>query len=177
MGSSYAATCYALEELRAIDTRTRGRLLDVSPRQIKQKVVGQYQPSNWFGDVWLVTSKDEGMVLEGSRTDLVVFEVEEHIASGYVWQFSELVETGLAIKEDGRRPAVDEACIGGVVFRTVIAEAEPERGASGHVMLQERRPWDGSGRPLNSIQVDISFSGPVPAGLLPAQRAAALAAA
>ena len=45
------------------------------------------------------------MVLEGSRSDLVVVKMPEHASSGYVWQFGELVDAGLAIREDGRAPA------------------------------------------------------------------------
>ena len=177
IGSSYLATCYALEEIKAIDSHTSQKLRAFSRKKIKQQLIGLFQPENWHLDVWLITEKDHGTVLEGSRSDLVVFSFKEHASAGYIWQFGDLVDAGLEIRGDERKPMAGEAFIGGVVFRTVIAEPATAHGASGHVTLMESRPWAGSGEPLNSLELDVAFSGPVPVGLLPAQRAAELASA
>ena len=169
MGSSYSATIYALEEGKAIDASARERLLAVKPKSIKQFLVKPYEPENWYGDVWLVTDLDGGMVLEGSRTDLVVFKLEEHASAGYLWQLGDLIDAGLMIRADGRAANSDEDAVGGVVFRTVIAESNGE-GANGHVSLRELRPWQASGTPLQSVELEIDLSGPVSAGLLAKQR-------
>jgi Zn-dependent peptidase ImmA (M78 family) len=171
MGSSYAATCYALSECKGIDRPTCENLLKVKPKSIKQALAKPYEPDSWYGDVWLLTERDNGMVLEGSRADLVVVRMPEHASSGYVWQFGELVDAGLAIREDGRASEGSQH-VGGVVFRNVIAEALG--GASGHVNLREVRPWQPAGEPLNSMELEVDLSGPVPAGLLPVQREALL---
>ena len=173
MGSSFAATCYALLDCKGIDRSTCDKLMEVNKkkRTIKQSLAEPYTPDNWYGDVWLVTERDHGMVLEGSRSDLVVVKVQEHANSGYVWQFGELAEAGLAIREDGRASEGSQH-IGGVVFRTVIAEADGN--ANGHVCLREVRPWQAVGTPLNSVELDVDLSGPVAAGLLPVQREALL---
>ena len=170
MGSSYSATCYALAECNGIDRPTRDKLLKVKPKTIKQSLAKPYEPGSWYGDVWLVTERDSGMVLEGSRSDLVVLKFQEHASSGYVWQFGDLADAGLAIREDGRAASSGKQHIGGIVFRNVIAEAQD--GASGHVNLREMRPWQPAGKPLNSLELDVDLSGPVPAGLLPKQREA-----
>jgi Zn-dependent peptidase ImmA (M78 family) len=171
MGSSYTATCYALMECKGIDRPTCEKLLKAKKKSIKQSLAKPYEPKNWYGDVWLVTERDNGMVLEGSRSDLVVVKMPEHANSGYVWQFGELVDAGLAIRDDGRAGEGSQH-IGGVVFRTVIAEAQD--GAGGHVNLREMRPWQPAGEPLNSMELEVDLSGPVPAGLLPVQREALL---
>lgn len=163
MGSSFSATCYALADCKGIDRPTCERLLKIKPKVIKQSLVKPYEPATWYGDVWLVTERDNGMVLEGSRSDLVVLRFHEHASSGYVWQFGELADAGLAIREDGRAGASGKQHIGGVVFRTVIAEAED--GAAGRVRLREVRPWQAAGEPIQSLELDINLSGPVPAGL------------
>lgn len=106
MGSSYSATCYALRESAAVDRSTCEKLLKVKPKAIKQSLVKPYEPAAWYGDVWLVTERDHGMVLQGSRSDLVVLKFQEHSGSGYVWQFEDLADTGLAIRDDGRRAAM-----------------------------------------------------------------------
>ncbi len=172
MGSSYSATCYALAECGGIDRSTRDKLLGVKPKAIKQSLVKSYEPEHWRGDVWLITERDNRMVLEGSRSDLVVLKFLEHAGSGYVWQFGDLVDADLSIVEDGRASESSDQHIGGVVFRTVVAEAQD--GASGHVNLREVRPWQTTGKPLQSLELDVDLSGPVPAGLHPAQLEEAL---
>lgn len=173
MGTSFPATCYALMDCKGIDDTAREKLMESNKkkRAMKQSLSHPYKPENWYGDVWVVTEKDNGMVLEGSHSDLVVVKVQEHASSGYVWQFGELAKAGLAIREDGRESGVEQN-LGGVVFRTVIAEADGN--ASGHVSLREVRPWLPSGTPLNSVNLDVDLSGPVSAGLLSLQREALL---
>ncbi len=177
MGSSYSATCYALADCKGIDATTCTHLLDVKPKTIKQRLVKPFQPEKWYGDVWVVTERDGGMVLEGSRADLVVVKLQEHASSGYLWQFGDLIDAGLEIVGDAREADGDEQHIGGVVFRTVIAESQRDGGASGHVHLREVRPWQPTGASLHSLELDVNLAGPVPAGLLPAQREALLVAA
>lgn len=173
MGTSYSATCYALLDCKGIDQPTCDNLLEINKkkRAMKQSLANPYVPSNWYGDVWVVTERDNGMVLEGSHSDLVVVKVQEHASSGYVWQFGELAKGGLTIRDDCRANEGDDH-IGGIVFRTVIAEANGT--GSGHVSLREVRPWQANGTPLNSMELDVDLSGPVAAGLLRVQREALL---
>jgi predicted secreted protein len=168
MGTSYIAACYALAQHNAITHDTCADLVAIEPKSIKQLLAHPYVPENWRRDVWLVTENDNGLVLEGSRNDLVVMRFQEHSSSGYVWQFGDLVDAGLDIKKDGRTTEQGKEHFGGVVFRTVIAE--PQDGASGHVQLREVRPWQKKVAPLHSIDLDVELSGPVRPGLLAAQR-------
>jgi Zn-dependent peptidase ImmA (M78 family) len=174
MGSSYSATCYALGEYNAIDRSARDKLLQVRPKAIKQSLVTTLEPEHWRGDIWVVTERDNGLVLEGSRSDLVVLKFLEHSGSGYVWQFGDLMDAGMSIIEDGRASIASDQHIGGVVFRTVIAEPQAEEGVTGHVNLRELRPWQLKGVPLNSLELDLDLSGPVPDGPHPIQRKADL---
>ncbi len=177
MGSSYTATCYAIEQAKGIDAWTRERLLKVKPKAIKQSLVSPYERETWYGDVWLVTDRDHGMLLEGGRSDLVVLQVEEHPSSGYRWQFGDLTDAGLSINADDRMSRTGEEHVGGVVMRTLMAEPRAGQGARGHVHLREIRPWQPEAEPLRSLELDIDLSGPVQTGLLPAQREILLSAA
>ncbi|MGC4004074.1 MAG: ImmA/IrrE family metallo-endopeptidase [Pirellulales bacterium] len=176
MGTSYQATCYALLDCKGIDRRACDKLLESGRKKsaMKQALAKPYIPHNWYGDVWIVTERDNGMVLEGSHSDLVVIKVQEHASSGYVWQFGELAKAGLAIRNDGHASQEGEH-IGGIVFRTVIAEADGY--GSSHVSLREVRPWQTNGTPLHSMELDVNLSGPVEAGLLYIQRQELLEAA
>ena len=56
--------------------------------------------------MWLITERDDGLLLEGSRSDLVVINVLEHSGSGYLWRIDDLAAVGLAVVSDGRhRPS------------------------------------------------------------------------
>ncbi len=174
LGASYAATCHALLSSRAIDRSAYDDLVDVKPREIKKRLLDPYEPENYKGDVWLITERDDGLLLEGSRSDLVVINVLEHSGSGYLWRIEDLAAVGLAVVSDGRTDPHEKDTVGGMVFRTVVAKSEA--GAIGHVNLREVRPWMASD-PLRSLNLEVDFTGPVPAGLLPAQREALLGVA
>lgn len=176
MGASYPATCYALLDCKGIDQKTCDSLLksNKKKREMKKSLASPFVPTNWYGDVWVVTERDGGTILEGSHSDLVVVKLQEHASSGYVWQFGELANVGLTVQEDWRA-GEDNENIGGVVFRTVIAEADGT--GSGQASLQEARPWQANAEPLNALDLDVDMSGPMAAGLLPLQREALLEAA
>ncbi|WP_420636609.1 protease inhibitor I42 family protein [Candidatus Palauibacter sp.] len=177
MGSSYTATCYAVEQAKGIDARTRRSLIKVKPKAIKQSLVSPYKRGTWYGDVWLVTDRDDGMLLEGGRSDLMVLQVEEHPSSGYLWRFGDLTEAGLTVTADDRASRAGKEHIGGVVMRRVMAEPGAGEGARGRVQFRETRPWQPEAEPLSSLELDIDLSGPVRTGLLPAQRETLLSVA
>lgn len=169
MGSSYSATVYALSNYKVLDAITIGKLQQITPKQIKQHLAQELQPKNWYGDIWLITDKDQGLYVEGSRSDFVIIDLTEHAASGYLWQFDQLADAGLVIRRDQRINGHNED-LGGVVQRIVTAEAaEKQEGVRGRLNLQEVRPWNPKETILNSIELDIDFMGPVRQGLHPAQ--------
>jgi Zn-dependent peptidase ImmA (M78 family) len=174
LGASYAATCHALHSSKVIDRSAYDDLVDVKPREIKRRLLDPYEPDNYKCDVWLITERDDGLLLEGSRSDLVVINVVEHSGSGYLWRIEDLAAVGLAVVSDGRNDPHERDTVGGMVFRTVVAKSEA--GAIGHVNLREVRPWMASD-PLRSLNLEVDFTGPVPAGLLQAQREALLGVA
>jgi Zn-dependent peptidase ImmA (M78 family) len=168
MGVSFSAMCYALQRHRAIDYNTTSELLEVKPREIKVKLAETVEPETWHGDIWVVTERDEGLLLEGSRSDLVILRFEEHSGSGYVWRFNDLVEAGLEILEDRRVTLRQGDQIGDVVGRRVTAQAAQE--AHGEVRLVEVRPWLPAAEPLNTVHLQMDLSGPVGAGLFATER-------
>ena len=175
LGTSYSATCHTLVYKKIIARRAYEVLLNTKPRTIKQRLAEPFQPDNWYGDIWVITERDDGMFIEGSRSDLVMLKFKEHSGSGYLWRLDELADVGLAVVRDGRVASHDEDVVGGVVVREVITQAQ--LGAKGRVNFQETRPWQTSEEPLHSLDFDVDLSGPVSSGLLPAQREALLGAA
>ena len=172
LGASYAATCHALTQNKVFGVGQCDQLLAVKRSAIKERLVAPYEPADWRRDVWVITERDDGILLEGSKADLVVVKVHEHSGSGYLWRLDDLEKAGLAVVRDSRAADPDEDLIGGVVFRTVISE--PRDGALGHVSLREVRPWQAKGEPLHSLDLEVDLSGPVKSGLHKAQRRKAL---
>ena len=177
LGVSYAATCHALQRNDVFERGECERLVAIQPRTIKKRLLGSHVPDDWRRDVWVITERDDGILLEGSHDDLVVVKVKEHNGSGYLWRLDDLGSAGFAVVQDSLQDDADADSYGGIVFRTVIAEPKEDSGAEGHVLLQETRPWQADGEALQSLKLDVDFVGPVGAGLHQAQRRALLGVA
>jgi Zn-dependent peptidase ImmA (M78 family) len=168
LGVSYRAMCYAFFRHNIINLSTCRSLVKIAPRKIKQTLAGSVEPGTWHGDVWVVTPSDQGLLVEGSRTDLVVVHLPEHSGSGYVWRFDELATAGMRILDDRRLSLSTEEQIGGIVERQVTAQ--PAETATGGARLTEVRPWLPTSQPLNTMQLRFDLSGPLQAGLIAAER-------
>src|SRR5215831_9837488 len=167
VGASYSATCHALRRHQVIDRATCEALLHVEPRRLKQELLPNYRPLDWRSDVWLLTEKDEGALIEGSRDDLFVMRFKEHSNSGYVWNFEELEQAGFVIVHDAYE-APDNETIGGIVTRTVTAHSSDPH--SGQFILQETRPWLETGQALSEFTLSFDLNGPEEEGLSRAER-------
>jgi len=176
MGASYEATCRSLMRpgVEVINRRRVDNLLDIQPREIKKKLLGDYEPPDFHRDVWLLTAKDENTVIEGSRSDLFVLKLTEHSGAGYVWTFDELNENGFAVVRD-EREVEDSDAVGGHVTRSITALSEGQQ--YGRMVLAERRPWMPNGEPLGAFCVHYDFSGPEDEGWSHAERRLRLEAA
>jgi Zn-dependent peptidase ImmA (M78 family) len=173
LGTSYRATCYALERHKVISRDLCARLIDVEPKQIKQQIVGGYEPPDWRSDVWLLTERDEGTLIEGGRNDVFVVRLRENSGAGYLWNFDQLREAGFALVNDDREDDSPEA-IGGVLTRKVTARSEDR--VQGEVILQEARPWM-AGAPLHQLLLRYDLRGPEGAGMWEPELKRALQAA
>lgn len=161
LGTSYQATCYALERHRVINRSERDQLLAVEPREIKRTLLGGYVPPDWRSDVWLLTDRDEGQLIEGGRRDLFVVRLKENSGAGYLWDIEQLRHAGFAVLADGREDDANET-IGGVLTRRVTARSDA--GVFGEVVLQERRPWMPQ-QPLHELHLHYDLRGPEEPGM------------
>jgi Zn-dependent peptidase ImmA (M78 family) len=161
LGTSYLATCYALERHKVIGSDQRARLIDVEPRKIKQRLLTGYEPPDWRSDVWLLTARDQGVLIEGGRNDLFVMRLRENSGAGYLWNFDQLRDGGFALVHDNREQDNPEA-IGGVLTRKVTARSEDR--VQGQAVLQEARPWM-TGAPLHELLLRYDLRGPESPGM------------
>jgi Zn-dependent peptidase ImmA (M78 family)/predicted secreted protein len=161
LGTSYRATCYALERHKVTSREECARLIDVEPKEIKKQLLTGYEPPDWRSDVWLLNECDQGALIEGGRNDLFVVRLRENSGAGYLWNFDQFHDAGFALVDDDREEDSDEA-IGGVLTRKVTARSEDR--AQGQVTLQETRPWLAEA-PLHELLLRYDLRGPESPGM------------
>lgn len=120
IGASYEATCRTLLRHKLIDRPVFDSLLSIRPKSIKQALLQGYKPEHGWGDVWLLTERDEGSVIEGSRSDIFILRLREHSGAGYLWTFEQLNKTGFAIVRD-ECDSINPDAFGGEVTRLITA--------------------------------------------------------
>lgn len=173
IGASYEATCWTLARHRFIRETQARELLQTQPREMKIDLLDAYQPRDYRGDVWLLTERDAGARIDGSRNDLFVIRLEEHSGGGYLWDIDELKESGFAVVRDDVH-AIDADSVGGPVIRRVTAT--PPDAYRGLLAIDQRRPWDPDS-PLATLAVNVDLTGPEQEGFSRAERRKLLEAA
>lgn len=173
VGASYEALCWTLVRNQFIQANQARELLQTQPRELKSALLPSYRPQDYRGDVWLLTERDAGTRIDGSRNDLFVLRLKEHSGGGYLWDIDQLKASGFAVVRD-ELEAIDADGVGGPVIRRVTAA--PSEGHRGQMSLDERRPWDPE-PPLSTLQVEFDLTGPEEEGLSRAERRILLEAA
>jgi Zn-dependent peptidase ImmA (M78 family) len=173
IGASYEATCWTLVRHRLIEAALARELLQTQPRALKAALLETHRPQDYRGDVWLLTERDAGTRIDGSRNDVFVLRLEEHSGGGYLWDIDQLKASGFGIVRD-ELEAIDDEGVGGPVIRRVTAA--PPDTHRGCMSMDERRPWDPE-PPLSSLTVDFDLTGPEEKGFSRAERRRLLEAA
>ncbi|WOH63694.1 ImmA/IrrE family metallo-endopeptidase [Bradyrhizobium sp. BWA-3-5] len=161
LGTSYRATCFAIERHKVITRGQREQLIDIEPKSIKQQLLGSYEPPDWRADVWLLTEHDEGSFIEGGRNDLFVVKLRENSGAGYLWNFDQLRDAGFALVDDDREDTSPNA-IGGALTRKVTARSKDR--VQGEVTLRESRPW-ATDVALHQLRLRYDLRGPESPGM------------
>jgi Zn-dependent peptidase ImmA (M78 family) len=161
LGTSYSATCYALERHKSITRAQRERLLSFEPKTIKRALLDSYEPPDWRADVWLLSDHDEGVLIEGGRNDLFVVRLRENSGAGYLWDFEGLKTAGFALVADDQEVENPES-VGGILTRKVTARSSQR--IQGSITFQESRPWLPH-KPLNQLHLQYDLRGPEQPGM------------
>lgn len=172
-GTSFSGAVYGLERERVIGADLRQQLLKTRPLNLKQSLLeGQPLPNTRRSDVWHLTEKDEGGVIEAGRDDVFLLRLKEDTGAGYVWTFDELRDAGFVILKDGREP-VPEGQMGAATVRRVLAQAARPLGET--LRLKECRPWDPENDP-HTLTLHCRTATSDEAGLFEPQRLERLSA-
>jgi Zn-dependent peptidase ImmA (M78 family) len=160
LGTSYSATCHVLERHKVITRSQRERLLSFEPKVMKRALLDNYEPSDWRSDVWLLTDRDEGLLIEGGRHDLFVVRLRENSSAGYLWNFDELIAAGFALIADDQEG--DKERVGALLTRKVTAQSNGR--VSRAVTFKEQRPWMPS-KAMQELHLHYELRGPEQSGM------------
>ncbi|WP_412529159.1 ImmA/IrrE family metallo-endopeptidase [Burkholderia lata] len=167
LAASYSSTCWALASADILTQIEASKLAAQPPKRSKQQAMNDVVPTSWHPDVWLLSDRDKGAQLVGSPEDFLVLNLQEHLAGGYEWDIEPIPSTGLEVRRDHRIDA-DDDLIGGTVTRRVVVQGRAPTRTK--LWLKERRPWEGGGDAINSMEFDLALLGKEPIGLLRAER-------
>ena len=156
LGTSYEATTWTLQRLNIVSDAIGRTLRSTRPRELKAALLRDYRPVDYRGDVWLLTERDGGTKIDGSRNDHFVLRLNEHSGGGYLWNVEELRDSGFAIVRDDC-DTTDHEGIGSAVTRSVTATLD--EAGSGRLALSEARPWQPE-PPLSQLVLSYDFTGP-----------------
>ena len=141
-GASYSATLYAFEREKLISRSLRKELADVPPRSLKADLVDGHKVDGWANrDVWRLTERDEGVVIEANRKDLFLLKLDEHKSAGYLWTYDELEKAGFVVLKDESN-ALHPHNLGGQNRRFILGD--PSSLPEGCYTLREEKSWDRS---------------------------------
>ena len=135
-GLSYEATCYALRRYNIISSANSDELARLKPKVIKQSLVPDFEPQSWYLDVWQLGEKDNGLLVDVARGDVIQIELPERAGSGYLWDIRGFASSDLEIVRDERKRPDGRDRIGGSVIRKLTARAHSI--GFGSVRLVER---------------------------------------
>jgi predicted secreted protein len=142
IGTSYEATCRSLERYKFINQRILRNHLAITPKQIKQDLLGNHKIVDWHSDVWVLTYRDQNTFIQGGPNDVFLIQLKENSGAGYLWDTDQLNNAGFTLVSDETIvPAVSEG-VGGAVDRVLIAESKSE--VAGELDLKQKRPWEES---------------------------------
>ncbi len=163
MAVSYEATCWGLAAHNLAPAHAVKELVDVEPKECKQRALRGARLEDPWADVWIITATDNETAIEAGPTDLVVLDVDEAGGSGYLWDLEAAEHAGFEVVTDERALAFDGS-IGGPTRRRVVLKVPP-RGTH-ELRVVHARPWSKRSAPLNTVSVSVSTFGKETQGLL-----------
>lgn len=140
VGASFEATTRQLLSNDIIDRATMSKLLKVSPKSIKQALLDGRELEHWRRDVWLLTERDQGTIIQGGPDDVFLFRLRQNSGAGYLWSLDDLEDLGFSVMFDTVNVPNAAISIGGPVDRVTAAMVNHE--TTQKVTLIESQPWD-----------------------------------
>lgn len=140
VGASFEATARQMLANDFIHRTTFNRLLKVERKSIKQDLLNGHQLENWRRNVWLLTERDQGTIIQGAPNDVFLFRLKQKSGAGYLWSLDELEDLGFSVMFDTVDVPDAGVSVGGPVDRLAAAIVSEE--TTRNVRLKEAQPWN-----------------------------------
>ncbi|PRQ02035.1 ImmA/IrrE family metallo-endopeptidase [Enhygromyxa salina] len=161
LGASYSATCWALGAHSILPVPTAAELSKVPPRKLKKELLPSgFEPPHGWADVWKITDRDHGRKIMASPEDILVLDLAESAAAGYLWEVDDSNVPVVRIVHD--HSAIDFDRIGAATRRHLLLEIS-ERSPDSRIALRHHRAFDKSDS-LGSLSLIACTSGAHPEG-------------
>lgn len=82
LGVSYEAACWTLQQYRFVTAAESRDARTHEPREFKRRLLADYRPDDYRGDVWSLTERDAGTRIDGNRADVFVLKLTENSGAG-----------------------------------------------------------------------------------------------
>lgn len=136
LGISYEAACWALVGQELVSTQEGAALRDVAPKQLKTSLTDGPLENPW-ADVWRLSARDSGAVIEASRDDVFVLALVENPSAGYLWTLAEPAHNVTILNDENKQ---GDRYGGGVSRRLTLKFNE---GGAQQLTFRHMRPWTG----------------------------------
>ncbi len=104
----------------------------------------------------VITKDDNGKEITMPEGEIFEVRLQQHGATGYLWQIVDLDETHLKVLESTETPIKQqEGIVGGPLVKTWKIKAVKAGQANLKILLY--RPWEGPGKAAESFEVRIQI--------------------
>lgn len=142
IGASYQATCWGLHQQGVLELKQAKILADAEPKGLKQELLGKHGLKSWYPNIWILTEKDQDILIHGEPHDIFIVRLREQSGAGYLWNLDQVKSAGFNIVSDERVVPPHDVEIGGAIERVLTAKSEVP--TTGSFEFLQRRPWDES---------------------------------
>ena len=137
-GASYQATVWALERNNIINAATREQLLDVKPKQIKERVGHVREAAETRNDAWVLNEGDNRADLAISVGDTITVDLSQQAGAGYLWIAKKPAPASLTELDCSVSTKSD--AVGAPSTRRAFYRADDQ--GSGQLPFEHKRPWE-----------------------------------
>ena len=161
LGVSYEATVYRLIAMELLSDTTGLRLLDVTPKKIKQEIGQNVGPRNSWADLWPVTLETLVEPLHLRPDDELVLQLPETPSTGYQWAIQDADAAVMDIVTSTFQSTLDDAFFGETGVRYIRLRALYPGTCRPRLVLHRT----GQAEPHDTHELCITIE-PIPQGVL-----------
>lgn len=150
--TSYSAMITRLQTLQWIDSTEARQLRAVTPKSIKQRLLGR-PPADAASDVWVVTESQEQAAISPLVGDEVIFALTENPSTGYRWE-PDLPDSVRMERDDFFEVGPNQEQVVGSAGRRQL-QMSVRGESSSQAKFRLRRGWE-SGQPAATLELSLN---------------------